>query len=92
MSKKRNRAEEEGGSNKGKGKQKDTVIKKISNYKNNFPPVGYTLSKEEKRAFCECLYGIKVLFGYSSNMKRFVTLNGDLMLESMKSHDCHVMI
>ncbi|XP_057246882.1 uncharacterized protein LOC125499535 [Beta vulgaris subsp. vulgaris] len=60
--------------------------------KNYLPPACYTISRAEKRIFCESLYGIKVPTGYSSNMKRFVTLNGELKLSSMKSHDCHVMI
>ena len=81
VSKKRNRADEVGGSKK-----------KMSNDKVYLPPACYTLSKAEKRTFCECLYGIKVPSGYSSNMKRFVSLNGELKLGSMKSHDCHVMM
>ena len=64
----------------------------MSNEKNYLPPACYTLSKVEKQAFCESLYGIKVPFGYSSNMKRFVTLNGELRFESRKSYDFHVMM
>ncbi|XP_056698036.1 uncharacterized protein [Spinacia oleracea] len=79
---------------KGKGKCKTKVKEKKdeSVEKNYLPPACYTMSKAEKRAFCECFYGIKVPSGYSSNMKRFVTLNGELKLSSMKSHDCHVMM
>ncbi|XP_074283417.1 uncharacterized protein LOC141607966 [Silene latifolia] len=55
------------------------------------PPACYTLSKVEKKLFCECLYGIKVPTGFSSNIKRLVSRN-DLKLIGMKSHDCHVMI
>ena len=87
VSKKRNRAEELRGSDKRKGSKK-----KMSNVKNYFPPASYKLSKVEKRAFCEYLYGIKVPSRYSSNMKRFVTLNGNLKFRIMKSHDCHVMM
>ncbi|XP_048502949.1 uncharacterized protein LOC104896462 [Beta vulgaris subsp. vulgaris] len=35
---------------------------------------------------------VKVPSGYSSNMKRFVSLNGELKLGFVKSHDCHVMM
>ena len=66
--------------------------KKEVDNRNYLPRACYTLSKEEKRKFCECLYGIKVPSGYSSNMKRFVSLNGELKLGSMKSHDYHVMM
>jgi len=55
------------------------------------PRACYTLSREEKRIFCECLYGIKVPTGYSSNVKRFVSLD-DKKLVGMKSHDLHVMM
>src|SRR5688572_13296608 len=54
------------------------------------PLTGYEVYEQVKGV--ETLYGIKVLSGYSSNMKRFVTLNGDLKLGSMKNHDCHVMM
>ncbi|XP_074299858.1 uncharacterized protein LOC141631031 [Silene latifolia] len=33
------------------------------------PPACYTLSKKEKTIVCECIRGIKVPHGYSSNMK-----------------------
>ncbi|XP_057246673.1 uncharacterized protein LOC130589406 [Beta vulgaris subsp. vulgaris] len=55
------------------------------------PPACYTLSRKEKRLFCECLYGIKVPTGYSSNMRRLVSMT-DLKLIGLKSHDCHVMM
>ena len=55
------------------------------------PRACYTLLKEEKRKFCECLHGIKVPTGYSSNIKRFVSL-AEKKLSGMKSHDCHVMM
>jgi len=51
----------------------------------------YTLSKKEKTSFCECLKGVKVPQGYSSNVKSLVSLN-DLKLIGLKSHDCHVLM
>ena len=83
----RNKVDEVGGSNKGKGSKN-----KMSNENKYFPPASYTLFKAEKQAVYEFLYGIKVLFGYSSNMKRYATLNGELKFRSMKSHDCHVLM
>ncbi|XP_074322758.1 uncharacterized protein LOC141659729 [Apium graveolens] len=55
------------------------------------PPACYTLSTKEKIRFCECLSGVKVPSGYSSNPKIFVSMK-DLKLVGMKSHDCHVLM
>ena len=55
------------------------------------PRACYAFSKEEKRIFCECLYGIKVPTGYSSNVQRLVSMD-DKRLIGMKSHDCHMMM
>ncbi|XP_010693722.1 uncharacterized protein LOC104906639 [Beta vulgaris subsp. vulgaris] len=82
--------EEEEGLFKGiQGKGKEKVNDEDKNY---LPPACYTLSRAEKRLFCESLYGIKVPSGYPSNMKRFVTLDGELKLSSMDSQDCHEMM
>ncbi|XP_027368302.1 uncharacterized protein LOC113874264 [Abrus precatorius] len=55
------------------------------------PPTACTLSRNEKRALCETLYSVKVLEGYSSNIKSLVSLK-DLKLKGLKSHDCHILI
>ena len=55
------------------------------------PPACYTLSKKEKTSLCECLEGIKVPQGYSSNIKRLVSMK-DLKLIGAKSHDNHVLM
>ncbi|XP_068503686.1 uncharacterized protein [Phaseolus vulgaris] len=55
------------------------------------PAACYTLSKKEKTSFCECLKGVKVPQGYSSNVKSLVSMN-DLKLIGLKSHDCHVLM
>lgn len=55
------------------------------------PPACYTLSKKEKTSFCSCLNGVKVPSGYSSNIKKLVSMK-DLKLIGMKSHDCHVLM
>ncbi|KAI9126289.1 hypothetical protein K1719_002710 [Acacia pycnantha] len=54
-------------------------------------PASHTLSKDEKRSFCECLHDTKVPSGYSSNFKRLVSMK-DLKLVGQKSHDCHVLM
>ena len=55
------------------------------------PPVSHTLSKDEKKSFCQCLHGIKVPSGYSSNFKKLVSMK-DLKLVGLKSHDCHILM
>jgi Domain of unknown function (DUF4218)/Transposase family tnp2/Domain of unknown function (DUF4216) len=54
-------------------------------------PVTHTLSKVEKKSLCGCLYDIKVPQGYSSNLRKCVSMN-DLKLVGMKSHDYHVLM
>ena len=55
------------------------------------PPACYTMSTKEKKHFCGCLKNVKVPQGYSSNIKRLVSVN-DLKLVGLKSHDCHVLM
>ncbi|XP_078149690.1 uncharacterized protein LOC144545009 [Carex rostrata] len=38
------------------------------------PPAMCTMSKTEKTSFCKCLYSIKVPSGYSSNIKKLVSM------------------
>lgn len=51
----------------------------------------YTLSSDEKKRFYKCLKNNKVVDGYSSNMINLVSLK-DCELQSLKSHDCHVLM
>jgi len=55
------------------------------------PPACYTVSKDEKFSFCQCLKGVKVPQGYSSNVKSLVSMQ-DLKLIGLKSHDCHILM
>jgi len=55
------------------------------------PPACHTFSKQEKKSLCEFLRGVKVPQGYSSNVKRLVSMK-DLKLLGLKSHDCHVLM
>ncbi|KAL0536960.1 hypothetical protein IC582_025923 [Cucumis melo] len=64
----------------------------ISSEKKIFiPPACYTLTKEEKRCVLKTLSRIKVPEGYFSNIRNLVSMT-DLKLNSLKSHDCHVLI
>jgi len=55
------------------------------------PPACHTLSKFEKISLCNCLQGVKVPQGYSSNIKSLVSME-DLKLMGLKFHDCHVLM
>ncbi|XP_021769887.1 uncharacterized protein LOC110734149 [Chenopodium quinoa] len=55
------------------------------------PLAAYTLSRKEKIEFCECLAGVKVPEGYSSNIRNLVNME-NLKLVGLKSHDCHVLM
>ncbi|CAM8999899.1 unnamed protein product [Rhodiola kirilowii] len=55
------------------------------------PPSCTTLSKNEKTILCGCLKGVKVSYGYSSNIASLVSMK-DLRLNGLKSHDYHVLI
>ncbi|XP_078165513.1 uncharacterized protein LOC144560210 [Carex rostrata] len=55
------------------------------------PPAMCTMSKTEKTSFCKCLHSIKVPSGYSSNIKKLVSMK-DMKLIGPKSHDCHVLM
>ena len=55
------------------------------------PPACHTLSKQEKKSFCECLRGVKVPQRYSSNVNSLVSMQ-DLKLVGLKSHDCYVLM
>ncbi|KAL4575120.1 hypothetical protein LXL04_021961 [Taraxacum kok-saghyz] len=47
------------------------------------PPACYTMSKNEKKSFCECLHGVKVPSGYSANIKRLVSMKDLKLLGTM---------
>ena len=55
------------------------------------PPACYTLTKEEKRYVMKTLSEVKVLEGYSSNVKNSVSMT-DLKFNGLKYHDCHVLL
>jgi hypothetical protein len=59
--------------------------------KHFLPPASYTLTVEEKKAFCQCLCGVRVPTGFSSNISKLVSMN-DLSIFGYNSHDCHVMM
>jgi hypothetical protein len=54
-------------------------------------PTSYTLSKEEKESIFEDLSSIKVLFGYSSNIKGILNMPEKKFI-NLKSRDCHMFM
>jgi hypothetical protein len=54
-------------------------------------PASYFLSKEVKKSMFECLRGIKVPYGYSSNIKGILNML-EKKFTNLKSHDCHVLM
>src|SRR6266540_7568051 len=50
--------------------------------RHKLPTAAYTLSKEEKTKMCETLSSIKVPTGYSTNIKKLVSIK-DLKLRGM---------
>ena len=55
------------------------------------PPACYTLSKVEKKVFCQTLSQWKVPEGYCSNMRNLVSME-DLKLYGLKSDDYHALM
>jgi hypothetical protein len=60
------------------------------NGKKYLPIASYNLTTEEKQAICKCLRGVEVPIGFSSNIRKLVSMK-DLQLTNYNSHDCHVM-
>ena len=63
----------------------------LGNGRHYLPAASYNLTNDEKRAICLSLRGLKVPTGFSSNIKRLVSMK-DLTLTSFNAHDCHMML
>jgi hypothetical protein len=61
------------------------------NGKYTLPTANFNLTLEERKAICTFLKGIKVSTGFSSNVKRLVSMK-DLSVKNFKAHDYHVML
>jgi hypothetical protein len=51
----------------------------------------YTQTVEERKAFYQCLCGVRVPIGFFSNINKIVSMN-DLSMFGYNSHDYHVMM
>jgi hypothetical protein len=61
------------------------------NRKVYLPPASYTLTNEDKRAICKCLCEIRVLTGFSTNIKNLVYIS-ELKVSGYNTHDCLTML
>jgi hypothetical protein len=88
------------------GKTKDTIkarldlkdlgIKKVLQFRETrdscqMPHARYTLSKEQKKAFCDILQEVKFPVGFASNISRCLNADGT-KVEGLKTHDCHILL
>ena len=55
------------------------------------PPACYTLSRIEKKIFCQTLANLKVPEGYCSNFRNLVSME-EFKLVGLKSHDYHTLM
>ena len=55
------------------------------------PAAPYTLSKADKRLFCQRLFDLKLPDGYSSNIANCISVD-ECKIMGLKSHDCHVLM
>ncbi|WVZ71512.1 hypothetical protein U9M48_020091 [Paspalum notatum var. saurae] len=88
------------------GKTKDTVkarldlkdlgIKKELQFREDgdsceMPHARYTLSTEQKKAFCDFFQEVKFPDGFASNISRCLNSEGT-KLQGLKTHDCHILL
>ena len=64
---------------------------KVSEKRTYLPPACFTLTKEEKRVLCQCLFDVKVPDGYSYNIRALVDMK-ELKLVVLKSYDFHILM
>ncbi|RVW13298.1 hypothetical protein CK203_103429 [Vitis vinifera] len=64
---------------------------KFESKRTYLPPACYSLSKIEKKVFCETLSQLKVPYGYCSNLRNIVSME-DLKLYGLKSDDYHTLM
>ena len=63
----------------------------LPNGKTEIPPACYSLTLEEKKAFCKCLQGVRVPTGFASNIRKLVSMK-DLTISGYNAHDCHRLL
>ena len=61
------------------------------NCRYELPPASYNLTRDEKKAMCESLRGIRVPSRFTSNIRKLVSIK-DFSLCGYNCHDCHVLL
>jgi hypothetical protein len=62
-----------------------------ANEKHYLPPASYSLTVEEQKVFCQCLRGVRVPTGFSSNINKLISMK-DMSMSDYNSHGCHIMM
>jgi hypothetical protein len=75
---------------------KDLGIKKKLQFRETgdscqMPHARYTLSKEQKKAFCDFLHEVKFSNGFASNISRCLNEDGT-KVQGLKTHDYHILL
>ena len=55
------------------------------------PQARYTLSRKNKKAFCDFLRKVKFPDGFASNISRCVNAKGT-KVQGLKTQDCHILL
>jgi hypothetical protein len=62
-----------------------------ANEKHYLPLASYSLTVKATKAFCQCMRGVRVPIGFSSNISKLVSMK-DMSMSSYNSHDCHIIM
>ncbi|CAN1121606.1 hypothetical protein LINPERHAP2_LOCUS866 [Linum perenne] len=73
------------------GLRKDLHLVKRSDGKYEMPHACYTMTKEERKNFCQFMKEVKFPDGYASNISRCASVS-EGKITGLKSHDCHVLL
>jgi hypothetical protein len=55
------------------------------------PEAWYTMTKDERRAFCEFIRAVRFPDGYAANLAKCISPDG-CKLQGLKTHDCHILL
>ena len=71
--------------------RKDLHTVDKGNGRYELPPASYNLTRDEKKAMCEILRGIRVPSRFTSNIRKLVSMK-DLSLYGYNCHYCHMLL
>jgi hypothetical protein len=73
------------------GIRRDLHLQPVSADSFEMPQAWYTMSKQEKIAFCEFIKAVRFPDGYASNISKCVAAD-KCKLQGLKTHDCHILL